>query len=455
MKRLVVLLAIMAIATFIVSPTLILANGTGGVFTDDATAYVVGETTATATLNGHGSFPTYPEYCYDRGFVWDTVSHESFLDYANIWIESNDDGWSGNFSFSYQVTDLDPEGIYYFRAIANDDYAYHEAPSGEWLQGIEMTVPHLIIQTDAATDVTDTSATLNGDILDTLGSDCSERGFEYGLTSSYGSSWIESGTYSEGAYDSGGNVTGLLSNTAYHFRAVALNANGWGYGVDKVLFASSGGGVEPPLVALPLFPGKTMALDWLPIVGSEKTMVRYSTDDYPSDPTGGDGSIQAYFDNGVSYKVTGLTSGTLYYFTAWGYVSTDGADYYSDPIGQVEMSTYPDPTSTWQGTPVDPGAIEPGTTKISGAPGFAMGAWVAGQMHFDVSTWYMLMGLLGVCFLVALTASTTKSVALTIGVTVILLATLTGMGIFPKLIVEVIAVIGVAIGLIKGVQTYA
>ena len=77
--------------------------------------------------------------------------------------------------------------------------------------------------------VTQDSATLNGNITSLGGPENSAtRGFEYGLTDSYGTTITQSdGSYTTGAFSA--EVTGLACSTTYYFRAFATNSSGTGY----------------------------------------------------------------------------------------------------------------------------------------------------------------------------------------------------------------------------------
>lgn len=84
--------------------------------------------------------------------------------------------------------------------------------------------------TGAATEVTHNSAKLNGTV--NAGTLSTQYWFEYGLTTSYGSS---TGTGEAiGASDKAVsmNATGLAGSTTYHYRLVAKNAAGTTYGAD-------------------------------------------------------------------------------------------------------------------------------------------------------------------------------------------------------------------------------
>ena len=87
------------------------------------------------------------------------------------------------------------------------------------------------VVTNAASSIGYTYATLSGNITNTGGEDNDSRGFDWGTSESYGSSWTENGTYGTGTFTHG--ITGLLYNTVYHFRAKSHNSFGWSYGGDQ------------------------------------------------------------------------------------------------------------------------------------------------------------------------------------------------------------------------------
>jgi len=94
------------------------------------------------------------------------------------------------------------------------------------------------VTTNAATKVTTTSATLNGDLKKTGAPtekkhpgyiDC-EVWFEYGKTTSYGYSTPEQSKSLAGSFSA--SISGLDDDTTYHFRAVASSGVGTDYGSD-------------------------------------------------------------------------------------------------------------------------------------------------------------------------------------------------------------------------------
>jgi hypothetical protein len=122
------------------------------------------------------------------------------------------------------------------------------------------------VTTGPVSTIADTSATLSGTVTATGGTYISNRGFEYGLTTAYGSTIKAS--KNDAVYDSSvSNVdanfnlslTGLVCGTTYHYRAFAKNFSGsygshvdlLGYGADQTFTttASSGcttGTTTPP-----------------------------------------------------------------------------------------------------------------------------------------------------------------------------------------------------------------
>ena len=108
--------------------------------------------------------------------------------------------------------------------------------------------------TKPATEVTSSTATLNA-IVNPEGSEVSKCVLEYGTTTAYGSSVACSPAPGSGdtAVAVAASPTGLSPNTVYHYRAVAENAEGVGYGEDEtlttLLTSASGATTEPTVPA--------------------------------------------------------------------------------------------------------------------------------------------------------------------------------------------------------------
>lgn len=93
------------------------------------------------------------------------------------------------------------------------------------------------LTSSAATSITRTDATLNGNITALGDTAPTERGFNYGTTSSYGTTVSTSGSYGTGVYSA--NITGLTCNTTYHFQAYAINGQGTGSSSPDATFTTS------------------------------------------------------------------------------------------------------------------------------------------------------------------------------------------------------------------------
>jgi hypothetical protein len=129
-----------------------------------------------------------------------------------------------------------------FRADANggsgDTFYWSEASFI-----LDFTLPAPSATTGAANSVNQTGATLEGTINPngaTAFYPVSYR-FDYGLTSSYGSSTtLTGGQTGSGDIIVNAALTGLTPNTTYHFRVVALNADGTTNGSDQTFLTLPG-----------------------------------------------------------------------------------------------------------------------------------------------------------------------------------------------------------------------
>lgn len=93
------------------------------------------------------------------------------------------------------------------------------------------------VSTSAASSLSTTGATLNGSLDDTGGDNATTEGFQYGKTTSYGSTASETGSFSTGSFSS--SIASLTCHTTYHVRSFATNSAGTSYGSDAT-FTTSG-----------------------------------------------------------------------------------------------------------------------------------------------------------------------------------------------------------------------
>ena len=92
-----------------------------------------------------------------------------------------------------------------------------------------LSLPSVI--TYVPTSLTQTSTTLNANISSTGGASVTERGFDYGLTTSYGANIKDTGTFETGTYSK--DILYLTCNTVYHYRAYVTNSVGTTYSDDQ------------------------------------------------------------------------------------------------------------------------------------------------------------------------------------------------------------------------------
>ncbi len=90
-----------------------------------------------------------------------------------------------------------------------------------------------IVATSAATDITSTTAAVNGSV-NAMGGSTAVR-FEYGLTTAYGSSIVAAESPLTGSLlvPVHADLSNLIPDTTYHYRAVGMNSYGTTYGQDQ------------------------------------------------------------------------------------------------------------------------------------------------------------------------------------------------------------------------------
>ena len=204
-------------------------------------------TTTLATLNGNIT-DTGGENNTIRGFEYGLTT-------AYGTATSTTDSY-GTGAYSFAVTGLDPSTTYHFRAFSTNSAG---TSSSTDLTFVTDALPPVIvlptITVSAASSITTTLATLNGNITDTGGENNTIRGFEYGLTTAYGTATSTTDSYGTGAYSFA--VTGLDPSTTYHFRAFSTNSAGTSSSTDLTFVTNSSGGGggghtnTPPVVTVP------------------------------------------------------------------------------------------------------------------------------------------------------------------------------------------------------------
>ena len=144
---------------------------------------------------------------------------------------------SGSFStgtFSANITGLTCNTTYHYRAYSANTL---RAGYGSDTTFTTSACDAPAVSTSSASSITSLTATLNGDVTELGSGNSTIQGFQYGTTSSYGTTTSSSGSFSTGTFSA--NITGLTCNTTYHYRAYSTNPSGTGYGSDTTFTTSS------------------------------------------------------------------------------------------------------------------------------------------------------------------------------------------------------------------------
>ena len=134
------------------------------------------------------------------------------------------------------LTELTPNTLYHYRIVATNTAGPSNGPD----QTFTTSLIAPATTTSAATNVTTISATLNATVNPNNASTTVK--FQYGTTTSYGSEMNATPNPIAGAsaVTVTANLTGLVSNTLYHFRIVAANSAGTSNGNDQTFTTTAG-----------------------------------------------------------------------------------------------------------------------------------------------------------------------------------------------------------------------
>jgi hypothetical protein len=145
--------------------------------------------------------------------------------------------------YEADITGLESNRTYEVRAVASNSLLTNAGDSAE--ATTMAVVP--ATETGPATDVSETSAVLNGTI--NPGGLQTTYYFEYGTTPAYGSripagiEAVAGGGYSVKPFFR--TLTGLTPGTTYHYRLVATNSVGTAEGADRTFTTIAAGGIAP------------------------------------------------------------------------------------------------------------------------------------------------------------------------------------------------------------------
>jgi len=249
-----------------------------------------------ATLNGSIDI-TGGENATQHGFAYGTDSALS-----TVIATTTLGAYSGTGTFNETINSFDPSTTYYFRAYATNGGGTGYGSILNFTTDAPPAAP--TVTTNAATDITINSATLNGN-LDS--GTASEHGFAYGIDSTLSTVIATTTLGSKGTTGAFSDaISSLDSGTVYYFRAYATNVGGTGLG-SILNFTTTNAAPTAPSLAAPVGGGGAWALAGSgfsvtnatepALAGLSSTRVAFidSTND----------SLRAYDFNGSTWSLTG------------------------------------------------------------------------------------------------------------------------------------------------------
>ena len=142
------------------------------------------------------------------------------------------------------LSSLQQNTTYYFRVVAQNSYGTTQGSTLSFTtSGQQGSAPTVV--TNAATNITQNSATLNGTVNPNNSN--TNVWFEYGTTQSLGNTVGNQSLSGNSTLNINALLGGLQTNTTYYFRAVAQNSYGTSYG-SVANFTTSGQQGSAPMV---------------------------------------------------------------------------------------------------------------------------------------------------------------------------------------------------------------
>ena len=196
-------------------------------------------------------------------------------------------------------------------------------------------VPNVSAQ--AASSITQNTATLNGSIDSIGGTTPTLRGFYYGLSTAYGSTSSSTGSFSTGAYTA--NVTNLICNSTYHYSSFAVNTGGTGSSTDQTFNTGACAPILTTGAASPFASTTATLSGTLTSTGGDNPTIEGIVYGLTSSYGSTSSTTGSFSPGSFSQNITGLTPNTTYHYAAFA-TNIYGTAYGSDQTFTTNVS-YP------------------------------------------------------------------------------------------------------------------
>jgi phosphodiesterase/alkaline phosphatase D-like protein len=278
----------------------------------------IGTTSATfnGTVNANGDSTTVTfEYGPNTGYGRTVTADQSPVT------------GSSNTAVSKTASDLIPKTTYHYRVVAQNSSG---TTYGADLTFTTKAAPTVITNAAAAVDAS--GATLNGMV--NANGDSTAVTFEYGLTTAYGTTVTADQSPVTGNTNTAVSkvLTGLTTNTTYHYRVVGVNANGTTYGVDRTFFTAAPAAPDAATNAATLISSSGATLNGTVNANNADTTVTFeygTTTAYGAAVTADQSPVTGAAATAVSKTITGLSNNTTYHYRVAA-VNANGTTYGSD-----------------------------------------------------------------------------------------------------------------------------
>ncbi len=284
-----------------------------------STAAASAITSTTATLNGDITSDGGADISA-RGFVYATSNADLTIGATGV-TNVTASGTTGTFNSA--ITGLTAGTTYYYRAYATNSV---NTTYGDEQSFTTLAKP--TVSTAAASAITSTTATLNGNITSDGGAAITARGFVYATSNTdliIGTTGVTNVTASgtTGTFNSA--ITGLTAGTTYYYKAYATNIEGTTYGGEQSFTTLAAAPTAPTTstAAASAITSTTATLngditsDGGADISARGFVYATSNADLTIENTAADAVVASGTTGVFTENITGLTAGTTYYYKAY------------------------------------------------------------------------------------------------------------------------------------------